>query len=71
MQILQDLHHRFIEGQNKEWLVLAGDAKIYEVIQSLNFEYGEELKWLLPYPGDWHLLKNYQNALMKPYLMLG
>ncbi len=71
MQVLQDLQHRFIEGQQKEWLVLAGDAKIYDVLLSLKYEYGEELKWLLPYPGDWHLLKNYQNALMKPYFDTG
>jgi len=39
----------------------------------LKFEYGEELKWLLPYPGDWHMLKNFQIAcaLMKPYFDAG
>ena len=71
MQILFDLHRRFIEGQGKEYLVLTADAKLYEVIQSLKYEYGTELKWLLPFPGDWHLLKNYQNALIKPYFDAG
>ncbi len=51
--------------------MLTGDAKIYDVFQSLKHEYGAELKWLLPYPGDWHLLFNYQSALIKPYFDAG
>ena len=39
---------------------MEGDGKIYEILHSLKFEYGEELKWFLPYPGDWHMLKNFQ-----------
>ena len=66
-----DLHKRFITGQNREWLVLVGDAKVYDVLQSLKYEYGEDLKWLLVYPGDWHLLKIYQCALMKAYFDAG
>ena len=57
MHILHNLNRRFIEGQKKECLLVA-----------LKFEYGEELKWLL---GDWHLLKNYQNAVMKCYFDAG
>ena len=64
MQILLDLHKHFITGQKKKWLVVVGDAKVYDVLQSLKHEYGEDLKWLLVYPGDWHLLKNYQLSLM-------
>ena len=30
-----------------------------------------ELKWVVPYPGDWHALMNYQKALMKPYFDAG
>lgn len=37
------------------------------MLQSLKYEYGEELDWTLPFPGDWHLLKTFQIALMKPY----
>ena len=39
-----------------QWLVLEGDAKLF----------GEELNWLVPYPGDFHLLMNFQKAIMKP-----
>ena len=67
MQVLHDMHKRYVEGQNREWVLIEGDAKVYEILQSLKYEYGEELKWMLPYPGDWHLLKNYQITLMKPY----
>ena len=71
IQILHDLHEFYIVHQQKDCLVLEGDGKVYEVLQSLKFEYGDELKWVIPYPGDWHLLKNYQIALMKPYYDAG
>ena len=45
--------------------------KLYEVVVSLTHEYGDELKWLLPFPGDWHMLKNFQIALTKPYFDVG
>ena len=59
MQLLHDLQQRFIVGQNMKWLVLEGDAKLYEVMKSLQFEYGEELSWVIPYPGDWHMLRQH------------
>lgn len=48
-----------------------GRCKIYELLQSLKCEYGDEFQWLIPFPGDWHLLMNYQSALMKPYFDAG
>lgn len=54
-----------------KWLVVEGDAKVYEVLKALKTEYGEELQWMLPYPGDWHILKNYQTALMQAYFDAG
>ena len=71
MTIMFDLHKHFIEQQGKEFLVITADAKLYEVLQSLKYEYGEELGWVLPFPGDWHMLKNFQNALIKPYFDMG
>ena len=64
MQLVHSLREKFIVGQGMRWLVVAGDAKLYEVIKSVKFEYGEELSWLIPYPGDFHLLMNYRKALM-------
>ena len=63
MHLLHELHSVFIEGLHYEWLVVEGDGKLYEIVKSLQFEYGEELKWLITYPGDWHPLQNYQCAL--------
>ena len=71
MDMWHELHQQYVVKQNHMWLVVEGDGKIYEILQSLKFEYGEELKWLLPYPGDWHMLKNFQIALMKPYFDAG
>ena len=71
MGLLHSLRTVFIEERKMQWLVLEGDAKLYEILKSLQFEYGEELHWLLPYPGDFHLLMNYQKAMMKPYYDAG
>ena len=71
MQLLHDLHQRFIADKDMQWLVLEGDAKLYEIMKSLQFEYGDELSWVIPYPGDWHMLMNYQSALMKAYYDAG
>ena len=27
---------------------------MYELLQSSKFEYGKKLKWLIPFPGDFH-----------------
>lgn len=48
-------------------MILEGDAKVFETIQALKKEYGGDLQRLIPYPGDWHLLKNYQLCFMKPF----
>ena len=71
LELLHQLHYKFIEGLHYEWLVVEGDGKLYEIIKSLQFEYGEQLRWVIPYPGDWHMLKNYQSALMKAYFDAG
>ena len=71
LELLQDLFTKFIKGQHREYLVVEGDQKLYEVLQSLKFEYGKELDWIIPFPGDWHLLKTYQLAVMKPYFDAG
>ena len=71
MVVLHNLRTRFIEERKMRWLVLEGDAKLYAVLKNLTLEYGEELNWLIPYPGDFHILMNYQKALMKPYYDAG
>ena len=34
-------------------------------------DYGDHFNWVLPFPGDWHTLYNYQKALMKAYADAG
>ena len=43
----------------------------YRVLYTLKLEYGDEIQWLIPFHGDWHLLMNYQSALMKSYFDAG
>ena len=51
--------------------MLEGDQVTYERLQSIKREYGNDLQWLLPFPGDWHFLKNYQEVLLKIYYDAG
>lgn len=70
--LLHDLYDEFIDRRGmQKYLVVEGDAKVYEILQSLKLEYSNELGWLVPYPGDWHMLMNYQIALMRPYFDAG
>lgn len=67
LAVLHSLYATYINGKGLDYLIVEGDAKLYDVLQSIKFEYGSEFKWLLPMTGDWHLLKKFQIALMKPY----
>ena len=71
LDLLHDLFVKFIKDQTREYLVIEGDQKLYEVLQSLKFEYGKDLDWAIPIPGDWHTLMNYQTAIMEPYFDAG
>ena len=67
MNVLGKLHKTFVAELRQKWLLVVGDAKVFVLLQEIKSEYGNHLKWLLPFPGDWHILFNYQPALMKPY----
>ena len=69
--VLSGLHKEFSVGTLHDYLVVAGDAKTYKHLQSLKLDYGEELSWLLPFPGDFHILKNLQPVLSKVYFDIG
>ena len=57
--------HCFIEGKNIQYLAIAADAKLYDIIQALKHEYGEDFKWLKK---DWHMLKKLSSC---PYFDMG
>ena len=44
IQVLSDLQEQFISNGIHEYIILEGDAKLYEVLQSLKFECGECFK---------------------------
>ena len=52
-------------------VVLVGDGKTYVHLQKAKRVYSHELKHLFIYPGDWHILKNLQEVLMKGYYHAG
>ena len=69
--VLDKIRKQIVERHGKQWLVIAGDAKLYNVLTTIKREYGDEFKWLICYPGDWHMLVNFQKAIMKPYFDAG
>ncbi len=58
------LYKEYIMSTGAQHLVVAGDAKTYLRLKELKQQYGSELYWLLPFVGDWHVLYNFQKALM-------
>ena len=63
--VLKDIYDKFICQQNLKWIVVVGDAKTYDITQKIKKEY--YLHWLVIFPGDWHILYNYQKAIIKAY----
>ena len=61
------IHYTFVVGLQQKWVIVVGDGKTYDLLQDIKYEYGSHLKWLIPMPGDWHILLNYQKVLMKIY----
>ena len=71
LHIVNELYNKYVRQHGKSFLVLEGDAKTYDIMQDIKSEYSADLNWLFPYPGDWHLLMNYQTCLMKPFFEAG
>ncbi len=55
LHVISELHAEYISKHDHKYLVLEGDAITYDIIQSIKHEYGPDLGWLVPFPGDWHL----------------
>ena len=71
LTIISDLYEEFIVPGKKEWVLLEGDQATYERLQSIKAEYGNDFAWMIPFPGDWHFLKNFQEVLVKVYFDAG
>ena len=71
LAIINNLYEEFIVNGGQKWVVVEGDTKTYDILKSIKTEYREEMAWLFIFPGDWHILKNYQEVLLKVYFDTG
>lgn len=71
LKTLNILGDKFRIGKNLHYLVVVGDGKSYDHLIKLKTEYGDSLNWVLPYPGDWHILKNILPIFVKIYFDAG
>ncbi|XP_072175113.1 LOW QUALITY PROTEIN: uncharacterized protein [Diadema setosum] len=58
-------------GRSINHLIVAGDGATVKLLLNLKKEYGQSLDWMLPFLGDWHTLKNYQEVIMKIFWHAG
>ena len=71
LSVIGRLQQVLVQELKQKYVLVVGDAKTYNLLQAICYEYKAHLPWLLPFPGDWHVLYNYQKALMKPYADAG
>ena len=48
-----------------------GEGKTYQHLMNIKQQYGAALEKLIIFPGDWHILKNYQPIIIKVYYQAG
>ena len=70
-EVISKLYSEYKVGIEIDYLVVAGDQKTFSRLCEIKHAYGKDLDWLIPFLGDWHLLKNYQSVLMKVYYHAG
>ena len=68
--VAEDLLAKFDAVQDG-WVILVGDGKSYRHLMNIKKQYSTALRKLLIFPGDWHIMKNYQTILMKVYYSAG
>ncbi|CAC5360249.1 unnamed protein product [Mytilus coruscus] len=71
LKVLNILNDKFQVGQLTNYVVVVGDGKSYDHLIKLKSEYGENMDWVLAYPGDWHILKNVLPIFVKIYFDAG
>jgi hypothetical protein len=71
LKVLNILYEKFQVGVICDQVVVVGDGKSYDIVIKLKAEYGTALNWVLPYPGDWHILKNMLPIFIKLYFDAG
>ena len=63
--VVDDIHKEFIVGKKLRNFVLAGDAKTHDYLVKLKAEEGEDLDWLIPFIGDFHVCFNYHKVIKR------
>ena len=71
LNVISELYEEFIVPKKMEFVLLEGDQATYSRLQCIKAEYGNDLAWMIPFPGDWHFLKNFQQVLLKVYFDAG
>lgn len=69
--VAEDLLDKLRTFVNKGWVLLVDNGKTYQHLMKVKRQYGTSLERLLIFLGDWHVLKNYQETLMKVYYRAG
>jgi hypothetical protein len=64
---LATLHKELKVGEKLQHLVVVTDAKIFPYVHENKKEHAGDFMWLILYPGDFHILLNYQKVIMKVY----
>ena len=69
--VAEKLQDKFGENAQDGWVMLVGDGKTYQHLMNIKRMYGDTLKRVLIFPGEWHILKNFQPVIMKIYYNAG
>ncbi|XP_072039332.1 uncharacterized protein [Amphiura filiformis] len=70
-KVLNDLHGKFEVSKRVNHMIIVGDLKTFYYLMKLKLKYGSGLDWVVPYLGDWHVLKNFQEVIMKVFWEAG
>lgn len=70
-KVVELIREEVLVPQNLRQLIVVGDGKTFEHLVRIKHEYSVELQWMVPFPGDWHTLKNLQPVLMKVFWHAG
>jgi len=65
--VAEDILAKFGSSVQDGWVVLVGDGKTYQHLMTVKRTYGKAFDKLLTFPGDWHILKNFQPVIMMYY----
>ena len=64
-KVLLDLYSTFGVSAKVNHVVVVGDLKTFEYLMKIKAQYKRNSDWMVPWPGDLHILKNYQEVIMK------